>query len=342
MKQYKKILILQTAFLGDVILITPLIRAVRKLFSESKIDVLILPQNESILKNNPHLNRIFFFNKRKNKLKSFLATVRIIRKNQYDLAISPHSSTTSAFLMLLGGIKERLGFDRWHAANYLTLKVPHLKGVHKIYKNLHLLSVFSNFDYDFQTELFPDKTKIDHFKKRLLEFADNGKPVIALAPGSVWFTKRWPAHKYTELSQMLNLAGYNLIFTGAPNEHELCSQIINKAQIKSLNFAGEISPIDSAALLSCCDLLVCNDSGAMHIANAVRTDVVAFFGPTVKRIGYYPYREDDIVMEIDLKCRPCGGHGGKACPLGHHRCMQDISVQSVFNVIENKFKSKPV
>ena len=340
MNQYKNILIIQTAFLGDVILITPLIRAVRKLFPESKIDVLILPQNESIFKNNPHLNRIIFFNKRKNKLKSFLGTVIKIRKNQYDLAISPHSSTTSAFLMLLGGIKERLGFDRWHASNYLTLKVPHLKGVHKTEKNLHLLSTFTDIKFDTRTELFPDKEKTEYFKNKLYNNTKNGKSVIAIAPGSVWYTKRWPLEKYTELSGLLKDAGYNLIFTGAPDEKSICSEIINKAQLNCLNFAGETSPIDSAALISCCDLLICNDSGAMHIANAVQTDVIAFFGPTVKKIGYYPYRKNDTVMEIDLECRPCGGHGSNSCPLGHHRCMKDIQVQSVFDTIENRFKSQ--
>ncbi|MDO5575886.1 MAG: lipopolysaccharide heptosyltransferase II [Fibrobacter sp.] len=340
MNQYKNILIIQTAFLGDVILITPLIRAARQLFCDDRIDILTLPQNGSILSNNPHINNVIYFDKRKNKVKAFFHTLSTIRKNKYDLAISPHSSTTSALLMYLGGIKERLGFDRWHASRYLTMKVPHLTGIHKIDKNLHLLSVFSDKKFDSQTELFFDKEKAEFFENKINDFFNNKRPVIALAPGSVWFTKRWPVNRYIELSRLLGIEGYNLVFIGAPDERNICSEIIYKAQVPSLNFAGETSPIDSAALLSCCDLLVCNDSGAMHIANAVKTDVVAFFGPTVKRIGYYPFRENDTVMEIDLKCRPCGGHGGKFCPLGHFKCMNDIPVKGVLAAIKKHFDLK--
>ena len=134
-KLYKRILIIQTAFLGDVILTTPLIRETKNLFASAQIDVLVLPQTKSILENNPQINNFILLDKRNNKLGAFLKTVLKIRKNKYDLAISPHSSLTTAYLMLLGGIgARRVGFDRWHAARYLTKKVPHLQNIHKIKK----------------------------------------------------------------------------------------------------------------------------------------------------------------------------------------------------------------
>ena len=340
MKDYKKILVIQTAFLGDVILITPLIRAVRQLFPSAQIDALVLPQTSSILQNNPYLTEILHFDKRKDKWKSFFNTIKTIRKNKYDLAISPHSSTTTAYLMLLGGIKERLGFNRWHAAKYLTLKVPHLQGVHKIKKNLHLLSVFSDQEFEMDTELYTEDQSVKKYQQELQKFTGNRKPVIALAPGSVWYTKRWPEEKYIELTKLLRQSGYNLIFVGGPDEREICTKIINKAGIEAKNYAGEASPLDSAALLKYCDMLICNDSGAMHIANAVKTDVIAFFGPTVRDIGYFPFRENDIVMELNMECRPCGSHGGNACPLEHHNCMKNISAQSVLKVINEKLKDK--
>lgn len=335
--EYKQILIIQTAFLGDVILITPLIKATAQLFPGARIDALVLPQTKSILENNPHLSQILTFEKRSKKWKAFWKTVRAVRKNRYDLAISPHSSITTAYLMLLSGVKERLGFDRWHAARYLTLKVPHLQNCHKIKKNLHLLSVFSTETFSMETELFPAKADIEKYGNFFSTLNFKDRPVIALAPGSIWFTKRWPKNHYIELTKMLEKSQFNLIFIGGPEEADLASEIIKESNASALNFAGNTSPLESAAILKNCDLLICNDSGAMHIANAVQTEVIAFFGPTVQSIGYFPYRAHDIVMELEMKCRPCGSHGGAECPLLHHKCMTDITPQMVFKQIAKKY-----
>ena len=137
---FKNILIVQTAFLGDVILITPLIRALKEIFPEADIDTLVIPETYGVLKNNPYLRTIITFDKRSNKLKAFIKTLKLLKQIKYDLAITPHSSITTAFLLRLAGIPERLGFDRWNAARILTLKVVHFDnlGWHKIQKELHL------------------------------------------------------------------------------------------------------------------------------------------------------------------------------------------------------------
>ncbi len=334
-----KILIIQTAFLGDVILITPLVRATKELFPEAHIDVLVIPQTREVLAHNPHVREVLTFDKRRHKMRAFIRMVRTIRNRKYDLAISPHSSATTGYLMLLGGIPERLGFDRRHAARYLTRKVPHLKNRHKIDKNLHLLSVFTDRKFSGDTELFLPEAACVSAAGRLSESTGNGKPLIALAPGSIWFTKRWPQTYYVELARLLSADGFNLVFIGGPDEKDMCNEIISTAGLNVPNFAGAASVTESAALLKQCDLLVCNDSGAMHIANAVGTDVVAFFGPTVQSIGYYPYREHDKVFEVDLDCRPCGLHGGYSCPLKHHNCMKFIKPESVFRHIKHSFES---
>ncbi len=338
---YKKILIIQTAFLGDVILITPLIKATRKLFPEALIDVLVIPQTKEVLQNNPYINKILTFDKRTNKAGAFITTLRNLRSSHYDLAIAPHSSTTTAWLMALAGIPQRLGFDRWHASKYLTLKVKHCddRGWHKVQKLLHLLSVFGNQNFDRQTELFPTeamKTKAGHL---IEECPFAGRPLISIAPGSVWFTKRWPQEYYSELSKRLFEKKFNLIFIGASNERALCEQIIKTAGIEALNLAGKTSTLESAAVLQKCDLLICNDSAPLHMANAVQTPVFAFFGPTVQSIGYFPFGKDDFVFERDLDCRPCGSHGGEKCPLGHFRCMRDIQPAQVLVKILKHFST---
>ena len=241
--------------------------------------------------------------------------------------------------MLFAGIGERLGFDRFHAARYLTLKVPHIKNIMTIKKNLHLLSVFTDEEFDIQTEIFPYPAQIKDVDKINKEVSFQNRPIIAFAPGSVWNTKRWHQSHYTKLSALLYKKQFNLIFLGADEEKELCNDIIQAAEITAVNLAGQTSILESAAIIGKCDLMVCNDNGAMHIANAMKTDVFAFFGPTVKSFGFAPFRENDMVFEIDMDCRPCASHGSDKCPLEHHLCMKNIEPELVFEKIIERFEN---
>lgn len=326
---FKRILLVQTAYLGDVILVTPLIRAVRELFPEAQIDILLIPQTAGALKNNPHLNRILLFDKRSDKKSAFVKTLREIKNAKYDLALSPHRSFTTGMLLFLAGIPRRVGFDRAPIRYFLTDRVPMPNKGHTIEKNLKLLSVFSDQEFSIQTELFPSRQEKEKVQHLLAGLPDN-RPKIALAPGSVWPTKRWPKEYYRELVQMLK-DRFSLILVGSADERELCQWIIDRAQAEeALNLAGELTLLESAAAIEQCDLMICNDSGALHIANAMQTDVFAFFGPTIREFGFYPFRPNDVVFEIpDLYCRPCGKHGHYKCPEGHFRCMLEIKPQIV-------------
>lgn len=329
-----RILLVQTAFIGDVVLITALIKALHECFHGADLDVLVIPQTKAILQNNPYVREVLTLDKRKSKLRSFITTYRMLRHNKYDIAFLPHSSFTTALLTFMAGIKERVGFNRWAARFLLTTKVTHQKGLHKIQKLLKLLEPFSSDTYDMQTELYPSDNDEEVAAKQIENIA-NQENIVALAPGSVWETKCWEQDSYTQLAIGLHNSGYKLVFIGGESERDLCQAIIDTAEIPSINTAGRLSLLQSAALLRKCRLLVSNDSGALHLANAMRTTVYAFFGPTVKDLGYYPYRENDHVFETNLSCRPCGSHGHQRCPLGHHNCMKMIKVESVLQYIRN-------
>ena len=330
-----KILIIQTAFIGDVILITPLIRAVKELFPKSTLDVMVIPQTANGLENNPHINKILLFDKRKNKVFSFMKMIFKLRSEKYQAVLTSHSSMTTALLIYIARIKIRVGFDRWKAKNYLTHKVPHLKNTHKTVNNLELLKVFSDKIFSNQTELFPTKFENAIISKKINLIRTKTKKIIAFAPGSVWFTKRWPIKNYIDLSKKLLQNNFGIILVGSKEEKEICDKIDKHDNL--INLAGELTLLESAAVIKECDLLICNDSGALHIANAMQTDVFAIFGPTVKSIGYFPFRESDFVFELELDCRPCGSHGGNVCPLEHHNCMKLISPETVFSKVTEKF-----
>lgn len=329
-----KILVIQTAFIGDVILVTPLIRAIKELYPAAKLDVMVIPQTANVLENNPNINEIILFDKRENKISSFIKTLFKLRKAKYDLVLTPHSSMTTAMLIYLARIPMRIGFDRWEAKKYLTHKVPHLENQHKTTKNLELLKVLTDKIFSIQTELFPAFTST-LIENKIAVLAKRTKRLIAIAPGSVWFTKRWPIEYYIDLSNKLLTANFGVILIGSKEEKEICD-LINKHD-NLINLAGELTLLESASVIEKCSLIICNDSGALHIANAVQTDVFAFFGPTVKSIGYYPFRESDFVFEIEMACRPCGSHGGNVCPLEHHNCMKLISPETVFSKVTEKF-----
>jgi heptosyltransferase-2 len=337
---YRMILIIQTAFLGDVILITPLVRATRQIFPDARIDALVTPETKPILANNPYITEVVTFDKRRNRLVSFWKTVTEVRRNRYELAITPHSSLTTAYLMRLAGIHERLGFDRWAAAKHLTMKVPHLesRGLHKIKRNLHLLSIFTDQDLDMQSEVFPDVAMIAKAEGLLAKLPHPGKPKVVVCPGSLWFTKRWPERYYTELTAGLDKAGFNLIFDGGPDDHDLCERIIAASGAEALNICRLTTPLESAATLKRCDLIICNDSAPVHLGNAVLTDVFAINGPTdTLATGYFPFGKNDQIFELKMDCRPCGPHGAKRCPLGHHRCMKDLLPEIVLEKVIAKF-----
>ncbi len=337
-----KILIIQTAFIGDVILITPLIRETRKIFPSAIIDVLVTSGNQAILNNNPHINEILITDKK--KVLDYVKTLFMLRKKAYDMALTPHRSARTLTLLFLSHIKVRIGFNRDLYRHLLTCRLLHPKSVHKAEKNLGLLIPFLTDDYpdlkalseiltdnqlNWYSELFPTKNDYEVSSKFLYSGIN-----VAIAPGSVWNTKRWSKENYITLSKLLKEKGYNLVFIGSKSEEELAQEIIDNAGIEAINSCGSLSILQSAALISQCDALVCNDSGALHIGNAVNTPVFAFFGPTVQRYGYYPYRKHDYVFEIDLECRPCGMHGHKKCPLGHHNCMKLLNPELVFRTIK--------
>ncbi|MCK9557260.1 MAG: lipopolysaccharide heptosyltransferase II [Candidatus Cloacimonetes bacterium] len=330
----KRILIVQTAFIGDVILITPLIRAVRELYPDAEIDALVVPGAAKLLQNNPHLHNVISYPKRKYPLKSMMQVVQILKARHFDLAISPHSSGRTHLLLYLAGIPQRVGFDRGTMPWLLTLKTMHPKGIHKARKNLELMKLLSEREFSVQTELFPS-TQDQELAEDLLMVLE-GNPIIAMAPGSVWATKCWPVEYYASLAAALMDRGFSIVLIGAPEDLPKC-EIIKKECPDALILAGKTNLLQSAAILSRCKMLICNDSGALHIANAMKTRVTAFFGPTVQRFGYFPFGPKDKVFEVDIQCRPCSSHGPQKCPLKHHDCMRRIHYTDVLNYIEDSF-----
>jgi len=322
--QPQRILVIQTAFLGDVILATPLVRSLKKNYPAVKVDVLTIPSTSSVFQYNPHINQRLVFDK-KQKLKkwvSFFQLINALRKNHYDAAVSIQSSLTSALLMRLAKIPCRVGFER---QKFLTHPIEEVAGLHTRERYLRLLRPFSNKNFDSQTEMFWSAAEESSVNKIVDPLRQRAQFVIGIAPGSVWPTKRWLEPYFVSLIKNLNQESIAIVLLGGRDETQLCDRIKTLSGNTAVNLAGQLTIPQSAALISRLNLMLTNDSAPLHIANAVATDVIAFFGPTVPEFGFFPFREYDQVLEVnELYCRPCAKHGGRRCPQKHFRCMTEI------------------
>jgi len=339
--QLNKILILQTAFIGDAILATPLAEAVHRLFAPCEVHFLAIPAVANVLELNPNIQRVVKFDKRGEQrgLVGLWQLSRELRREKYDLALVPHRSLRSALLVRLAGISQRIGFDRSTGAFLFTHKVAYQEK-HEVERNLDLLRPIGEVPPRLRPRVFwnsADVQRVDQLAGR----ARIDRRCIAIAPGSVWATKRWLPDRFAALAKTLIAEMDAAVFLiGGREDRELCNRIESSTGEDCINTAGELSLRQSAALLDRCEVLITNDSAPAHLAAATRCQVVTIFGPTVPGFGFSPFGEGHAVIEKDLPCRPCGRHGPQICPLGTHECMVNIETGEVVAKVKSLLKAK--
>jgi len=331
LNEIRKIIVVQTAFIGDTILTLPLVRESQKLFSAS-VDVVVVPTSAELLQCNKDVNTVVIYDKRGKNAGwfGFWKMVQILRAQSYDLALVPHRSLRSALLAFFCRAKYRVGFDKSAGAWLFHYKAKYRSDQHEVERNLSLLAQWVNEIDDSLSFNIDEKYETD----TLDSFSDLLKltPVIGLAPGSVWPTKRWPIEHFRDLARQLVKEQKSVILIGGPKDKTL-GQVIKLAVPGVINLIGTTDLCQSTVLIKNMDLLVTNDSAPLHLASALQTPVVALFGPTVKDFGFTPYQIPHQVMERSLSCRPCSRHGSYKCPIGTHECLKEIPAQQVHKVI---------
>lgn len=323
-----KILIIQTAFLGDVILATPVATELKRIFPSSRVDFLLKKGNEDLLTNHPAISHVHVFNKKSGKRKEITRLIREIRSEKYDLIINLHRFASSGLITVLSGAKRRYGFSKNPFSGLYTKKFKHDIGTgqHEVERNLSIISEFGAKTL-VRPSLYPsneDKKKVSVYKN---------KAYYVFAPASVWFTKQLPPEKWIELSGRIP-DDATIYLIGAPTDKDLCDEIIRNSERENMaNLCGELSFLQSAALMKDATRNFVNDSGPLHLASAMNAPVTAFFCSTVTSFGFGPLSEDSSVMEVsDLSCRPCGVHGYRVCPLGHFKCGVDMNLSGIQNI----------
>ncbi len=322
-----RILVIRLTAMGDIVLTTPVYANLRHCFPDAHISVLTDTRFASLLNNNPHINTIISVNQKNiSDRKEF--------HHPFDMVFDLHRTIRSFRWRRYIKTKKMYVYRKHSFARRAAVLFKIGKNAAASVKNSYLnalrkagVSIHTN-----ALELFfsPDeKSAVEQHSIRITgnNPADTKRPLIALAPGAHWNTKQWPY--FTDLVRLLTQK-YNARFLciGGSDEFDYAHALFPDTSMVA-NLCGKLTPNESAYALSKADILITNDTGSMHLADAVGTPLIALFGPTVQRFGFFPSRETSHVMQAQVWCRPCSLHGTQRCPLTHHRCMTAISVENV-------------
>nr|WP_319400467.1 glycosyltransferase family 9 protein [uncultured Carboxylicivirga sp.] len=327
----RKFLVIQTAFIGDVILSLPVISKLKRFYPESSVDILVRKGNESLLENNPNVNEVIIFDKRNKKYRNTIKVINTIRKNKYDVVVNIQRYATTGLITALSGANVKIGFDKNPLSVFYTKKITHIfdtnnKNTHEVHRNLSLIQDLTDSSFE-MPKMYPSQKDFEIVKIE--------KPYFCLLPGSVWFTKQYPENKWVELMNELP-NNYTLVLMGGKGDKDYCQQIIDQCTHPDVqNKAGELSFNQSAAIMQNATMNFVNDSAPLHICSAVNAPVRAMFCSTIPAFGYFPLSKDSKVLESPhkLECRPCGLHGKKECPKGHFKC-GDIPVSIILDSLQ--------
>ncbi len=335
----KKILLIQTSFIGDIILLSTVLENLQKHVKEISIDILINQNSQTLYQKHPFVGKIWVWNKKENKYKNLLQLIKNIRKEKYEVVLNFHRFFSTGLLTASSGAKLKAGFSD-NPFSFLYQKsapFPFEKGLHEVDRNHALLLA-----------TFPELTKVELSRSPVLyptaeDFAlvknyQHGL-YMCICPSSVWFTKQFPKERWMALISLL--PDIKIYLLGAPGDHALCEEIRQARPEKVVNLAGQLSLLQSAALMKGAAINYVNDSAPLHLASAMNASVCAIFCSTVTDFGFYPLSEKSWVVEIaePLYCRPCGKHGHQACPEGHFKCAHEIPIQKALEAFHEAEKS---
>jgi heptosyltransferase-2 len=321
----QNILVVQTAFIGDVVLATALLESLHQQHPTAAISVLVRKGNEALFKDHPFLSEVLVWDKKTKKYKHLFQIIRQIRQRKFDLLINVQRFAATGLISIFSGAKITIGFDKNPFSIFFTKRIKHIfsRGdldLHEIQRN-HQLIATDKQPEPVRPRLYPsqdDYAKVAGYLQ---------SPYICMAPASVWFTKQYPEAQWAKLLNLIP-EKYTVYLLGAPSDGETCLNILSASQrSNSFSLAGQLNFLQSAAIMQTAVMNYVNDSAPMHFASSVNAPVTAIYCSTIPAFGYGPLSDNSHTIEVKqaLDCRPCGIHGRKECPQGHFNCAKLIT-----------------
>lgn len=325
----ERILIVQTSFLGDVVLSTPVIKRVAEIHPTAEIWMMTTPLASAIVRNDPLIKDVIKFDKGSNE-SGFLGLfrkARELRRLNFSTVYSLHRSFRTSILLYLAGIKKRVGFRESKLSFlYSELRTRNRKVSHEVLRNLSLVPTLLEADSEEDLRVFlPAEDSAEAIKKN---FGLEKRQYAVVAPGSVWETKRWLADRFGQVGIGLKGLGLKVVVVGS--KQDLQAADIAAASGNLINLSGKTDISQMMSLVKDSAILVSNDSFPLHLGSAFKIPTAAIFCSTIPEFGFGPWKNESVVLGVEkLSCRPCGKHGRRLCPTGTEACMKGVSSEEV-------------
>lgn len=343
LEQLRHILVIRLSSLGDILLTTPALRLLRDHCPHARIDVLVKAAYHDLLRAHPCVDRVLLMPEHQ----SLTMTLRTVRQTHYDVVLDLHRALRSRLLYWGAVARRRLAYNKhtWRRAllvhgRWNTLQtVPPISARYAV--PLRRLGIHAPLP---EMSMEVDAVSSAAIRDYLAQHFPPGleQPLLAVAPGSRWPTKRWLIDRFARVAQDLaRQRDAAVVLLGDASDTSLAQTLRSQLGVPVLDCTGQLAIMQTAALLQRCQLLVCNDSGLMHMATALAVPVVAIFGPTVQEFGFYPMQEQARVVSHPLACRPCSTKGAVRCPRGHHECMEGVTTKQVLTAAMQLWEGVP-
>jgi lipopolysaccharide heptosyltransferase II len=326
------VLAVRFSSIGDILLTTPLLRAIRHAHPGARVTVLTKREYVPLLSHNPHVNLVLGLPPNR----SLRSLASELRGDRYTHLLDLHDNLRSrALRVLVPGMWRTYPKHRLARAWLIRAKRNRYRDrrpvAERYFSAARDLGVKPDgFPPDFFLGAEAGKQVVDWLRTAGLEKESN---IVALAPGAAHATKRWPLEHWQALLARNLETGAAAVIVGGPGDADLGAELAREHSGRVANAAGVFGLQGTGALLQRARVLISGDTGVMHMATAVGTPVVSLFGPTVEAFGFFPYSPKASVLELPLPCRPCTAQGSSRCPLGHHRCMMDIEPGVVYETL---------
>lgn len=333
----ERILFIQTAYPGDAILTLPAIKKLKDFFPDSTVDVLCIPTTEKIFSASPFVDHSIIIDK-KDKHKSLVNTYKFIKQlkqKNYTKIYSAHRSLRTSLIVLLLEVRETFGFDNSALFHIYKNIIMYDSSKHEVQRNLDLVG----FEYDDQSwRIIPEVISNQDSRDKITSFLKQNNlsdRFIAIAPGSVWNTKKYPADYFEVIIKHFVERKIKILLIGGENDKAITDDISSKFSDNVINTAGNFSIIESIELLKYARLLISNDSAPTHMGMCADTKVLTIYCSTVPDFGFYPYNKKSSSISFnDLKCKPCGIHGHDKCPIKTFDCAMKLLPDKVIVKVE--------
>jgi heptosyltransferase II len=333
----EKILVIQTAFIGDAILTLPMIEKLKEKFPADEIQVLCIPSTQEIFSASPFVSEVLVMDK-KNTHKSILRLygfINEIKSRSYTKIFSPHRSFRTSLIVMQSGVRDTYGFSNSSLFHVYKNVVEYKTNFHEVQRNLDLIG----FEYSPENwQIIPKVNANESSKQKVAQFISTNKlneKVIAIAPGSIWETKKYPTEYFQEIIKHFVEKFYKILVVGGESDKELCELLTNGFEHNVFSTSGKFSIIESIELLKKANLLLTNDSAPTHFGMSANIPVMTIYCSTVPEFGFYPYNKKSSYISFDdLNCKPCGIHGYEQCPIKTFDCGFKLKSKTVISKME--------